>query len=129
MVQIDMTELYSSRCSQVVYVNNKRQDWTRLIQISRIYIPHIFVSFTPATLAKCWCLQEYLVELYYQTILFTVGVCFTCTEKFTMCALGMLEKLTNYYAPCPAERSEAERGAFFLLPHSDLYQVTTGELF
>ena len=32
----------------------------------------------------------------------------------------------NYYAPRPAERSDAGRGAFYFLAHSDLYQVTTG---
>ena len=31
-----------------------------------------------------------------------------------------------YYAPRPAERSEAGRGAFYFSAHSDSYQVTTG---
>ena len=36
---------------------------------------------------------------------------------------------TTYYAPRPAERSKVGRGAFYFSAHSDLYQVTTGELF
>ena len=31
----------------------------------------------------------------------------------------------DYYAPRPAERSDAGRGAFYFFPYSDSYQVTT----
>ena len=34
-----------------------------------------------------------------------------------------------YYAPHPAERSEAGWGAFYFSPHSDLHQVATVALF
>ena len=34
-----------------------------------------------------------------------------------------------FYAPRLAEQNEAGRGAFYFLSHSDLYQVTTWELF
>ena len=37
--------------------------------------------------------------------------------------------LITYYPPRPAEQSEAGQGAFYFSPHSDLYQVTTRELF
>ena len=32
----------------------------------------------------------------------------------------------SYYAPRPAEQSEAGRGAFYFSAYSDLYQTTTG---
>ena len=35
-------------------------------------------------------------------------------------------KYYRYYAPRPAEGSEAGRGAFYFSPYSDSYQVTTG---
>ena len=41
----------------------------------------------------------------------------------------MYSSLITYYPPRPAERSEAGQGAFYFSPHSDLYQVTTRELF
>ena len=37
-----------------------------------------------------------------------------------------LAKSFNYYAPRPAEQSEAGRGAFYFLANSDWYRVTTG---
>ena len=46
-------------------------------------------------------------------------------SKFKTTELRKLDWGT-FYAPRPAKQSEAGRGAFYVSPHSDLLQVTTG---
>ena len=61
--------------------------------------------------------REKLLHLLFSMI-------WTKRDLLTMTALN-----DCYYAPSSAEQSEAGWGAFYFSPYSDLYQVTTWELF